>query len=152
MEEAEEEVERALEIARGGAPALDTLLGFDPAELPALMREAPLDLQQLFASRSMSVPALEWQAHYLQGSLKAKRLGPAAGFVALREAALALGRILDGLSAEDAARFRQGHPEVAGVYEDLMRCALTDSEQREALALLRGAQRPSEGTATALPA
>ncbi|HSV73736.1 MAG TPA: helix-turn-helix transcriptional regulator [Chthonomonadales bacterium] len=151
-EEAEEAVEQALQIARDGAPALPVLLGFDPAELPSLMRTAPLDLESLFARRSVTVPALEWQAHYLQGSLKAKRLGPAAGYIALREAALALGRVLDGLSAEDAARFCDGHPEVASVYEDLVRCALTDAEQREALALLRGVRRPGDRTSTALPA
>jgi hypothetical protein len=154
---AEEEVRKALDVAGNGAIGLARLLGNEERELPRLLQAPPIDLEKLFAGRALQLPALEWQAHYLAGSLLAKRLGPAAGFSAMREAANALSRLLTGLTAEDAHHFRERHPEIAGVYEDLARYALTEADQQEARALLQSAQwlhgvGGARSTPAALPA
>lgn len=135
--EAEQETQKALEIARDGAVNLARLLGEDAQHLPELLRSGPLDLPKLFAGGSLQVPALEWQAYYLQGTLQAKRLGAEAAFEAIHHAARALSKLLAGLTMEDALRFRKQHPEIAAVYEDLARFALTEADQREAEALIR---------------
>lgn len=138
-EAAEAEAQAALDLTQDGALDLPRLLGEDARQLPPLLTHPPLDLPQLFADRRMTIPAVEWQAQYLQGTLRAKRLGPAAAFVAVRDAAVALGRLLDGMTPEDAAAFRRQHPQVAAVYDDLARFALTEEHRTEARALLERA-------------
>lgn len=138
--EAEAEVEKAIEIARNGAVSLTRLLGDSAANLPDLLTAPPIEMPKLFAGRALHLPALEWQAHYLQGTLIARRLGPEAAFVAMRDAASALGRLLMGLTPDDAIRFRQHHPEVVSVYQNLARFALTETDKKEARALLESAR------------
>jgi tetratricopeptide (TPR) repeat protein len=133
---ATQEVQQALEITRDGAVNLARLLGEEAQHLPALLRTGPLNLPQLFAGGSLQVPALEWQAYYLQGTLQAKRLGAEAAFEAMRNAAKALSKLLAGLTMEEALRFRKQHPEIVAVYEDLARFALTEADQHEAEVLL----------------
>jgi tetratricopeptide (TPR) repeat protein len=149
---AEQEAHKAIEIGRTGAVGLSRLLGGKTSDLPPLLRSQPLNLEKLFAGRALQLPAIEWQAHYLQGSLQAKRLGPAAAFGAMRDAANALAKLLTGLSNEDALRFRDRNPEIAGVYEDLARYALTEADQQQAAALLETAGRIGIGGRQALPA
>jgi tetratricopeptide (TPR) repeat protein len=138
-EAAEEEARAARKLTEEGAVGLPRLLGREIDKLPALMRSAELDLPRLFESRKLNLPGLEWQAHYLEGTVRAKRLGPEHAFEAMRDAARAISRILAGLTATEAASFQKRHPEVAAVFNDLSRFALTDSERQEATALLAGA-------------
>lgn len=138
--DAEEEAAKAVDLTRQGAVGLARLIGEDAEHLPEILRRAPLDLPNLFSGRGLTIPAVEWQAHYLQGTLRAKRLGPEAAFVAMRDAATALSRLLAGLTPDDALSFSKLHPQIASVYEDLSRCALTDADRNEARALLEGAR------------
>jgi tetratricopeptide (TPR) repeat protein len=149
-QEAEEQAQIALEIVKNGAVGLPRLLGEEIQNVPHLLKEAPIELEKLFSGRGLQLPGLEWQAHYLQGTLRAKRLGPEAAFAAMRDAARALGRLLSGLTEDDARRFQQHHPEVTALYEDLARFALTEADQREAFALLQNARLFSRGERTSL--
>jgi len=151
-EGAEEEAEKAIEVAQTGAVGLPRLMGEEIRNLPPLLKPPHIDLERLFAGRTVQLPAIEWQAHYLQGTLRAKRLGPEQAYVAMREAANALARLLAGLSAEDAIRFRQRHPHIAAVYQDLARFALTEADRQEARALLQGARWFTIGDGSDLPA
>lgn len=137
---AEAEAAAAVKLTRDGATDLARLLGAEARDLPTLLSREPLDLPRLFADPRLSIPAVEWQAHYLQGTLQARRLGPASAFVAVRDAAVALSRLLSGLSPEDAEAFRRQHPQIAAVYEDLARFALTEEHRAEAQALLESAK------------
>src|SRR5205823_11466753 len=92
----------------------------------------------IFAGRKLEMPTLEWQAHYLKGVLLAKRLGPEAGYAAVRDAARLVSRMLSSLNQAEAVAFQQRHPEVTAVFEDLARFALTDKAQQETAALLDG--------------
>jgi tetratricopeptide (TPR) repeat protein len=151
---AEEEVQKAIDIAQNGAVSLPRLMGDQTQNLPRLLKSPQIDIEKVFAGRALQLPAQEWQAHYLLGTLRAKRLGPDAAFVAMRDAAEALGRLLTGLTVEDARHFRQHHPEIAAVYEDLARFALTEADQQAARALLQSAQWlgvAGEHTLPALP-
>lgn len=139
-QEAEAEAQIALEIVKNGAVGLPRLLGEEIQNVPRLLKEAPIELEKLFSGRGLQLPGLEWQAHYLQGTLRAKRLGPEAAFAAMRDAARALGRLLAGLTEDDARRFHKHHPEISALYEDLARFALTEADQREAFTLLQNAR------------
>lgn len=149
---AEEEAQKAIEAAQTGAVTLPRLMGEEMQNLPRLLKAPHIDLERLFEGRAVQLPALEWQAHYLQGTLRAKRLGPGDAYAAMREAANALARLLAGLSAEDADHFLGRHPEIAKVYEDLARFALTAADRQEAHTLLQRAQRFGIVGARDLPA
>ncbi len=149
---AEEAAKSAIELAENGALNLPRLMGEEAHNLPSLLKSSQIDLERLFAGHKLQIPAVEWQAHYLHGTLRAKRLGPQAAFVAMREAADALGRLLTGLTADDAIRFRRYHPEISAVYEDLTRFALTEADQREARALLQSANWLGAAAERDLPA
>jgi tetratricopeptide (TPR) repeat protein len=151
-EDAEREARAARELTEQGAIGLPRLLGREVESLPALLRSPELDLPRLFESRKLNLPGLEWQAHYLEGTLLAKRLGPEHAFAAMRDAARAISRILTGLTASEAASFQKRYPEVVAVFNDLTRFALTDSERQEATALLAVAPWAGsrEGTLPAL--
>lgn len=136
---AEREIQAALDVQQRGAIGLPALLGSDRPELPPLLEQAPIEVGRVFSGRALQVPGLEWQAHYLQGTLRAKRLGPEAGFGAVRDAARALSHLLAGLTADDAQSFRTAHPDVDSVFKDLARFALTESDRREAKLLLQNA-------------
>ncbi len=138
-EMAEKEARAARELTEDGAVGLPRLLGREVENLPALLRSSEVDLPRLFESRKLNVPGLEWQAHYLEGTLLAKRLGPEHAFTAMRDAAAAISRILTGLTAAEAASFQKRHPEVTAVFQDLNRFALTESDRKEATALMAGA-------------
>lgn len=149
---AEAEAQRAIEISQGGAVGLNALLGEGRENLPDLLRSPDLDIERLFAGRSLNVPALEWQAYYLQGTLRAKTLGPAAAFEAMRDAARAVTRLLSGLSGDDAVRFCRHHPQIADLYADLTRYAITEADRIEARALLQGSRGMGLGGVLDLPA
>ncbi|HLV80005.1 MAG TPA: helix-turn-helix domain-containing protein [Chthonomonadaceae bacterium] len=133
---AEHETRAALELTENGAVGLNRLLGKEAQHLPALALTADLDLPSLFAEHKVDLPALEWQAHYLEGTLLARRLGPEAAFGAMREAAQSIARMLTDLTQTEAAAFQQRHPEVGAVLRDLQRYAITDSARQETAALL----------------
>lgn len=139
-QEAERETHAALELSETGAIGLSRLLGKDGSHLPVLLRSSDLDLPTLFSSRKIDIPHLEWQAHYLKGRLLAKRLGPEAGYEAMRDAAKLVTRMLSTLTPTEATSFQHRHPEVTSVFQDLVRCALTDKAQQEVVALLDGAR------------
>ncbi|HZO91215.1 MAG TPA: helix-turn-helix domain-containing protein [Chthonomonadaceae bacterium] len=147
---AENAAREALRLTSEGAVGLPRLMGKEAENLPALLCSPELDLHRLFAGRKLDLPGLEWQAHYLEGTLLAKRLGPDAAFEAMRDAARAISRILNGLTGEEASAFQRRHPEVAAVFQDLTRFALTDAAQQEAKALL--ASTPWTFKEVALPA
>lgn len=148
---AEEAAQQAIDLARHGATSLDRLLGDKRDQLPDVLKVPPIDIERLFSGRRLQIPAVEWQAHYLTGTLRARRLGPQAAFAAMREAADALGRLLTGLNADDARRFQNSHPEIAAVYEDLTRFALTDDDRMEARAVLQRADWLNRPGARELP-
>lgn len=137
---AEKEVQLALDLAQSGAVGLTRLLGERADSLPSILRSGDLNLNAIFAGRKMEIPTLEWQAHYLKGILMAKRLGPEAGYGAMRDAARLVSRMLSSLNQSEAVAFQQRHPEVTAVFEDLSRFALTDKAQQETNALLEGAR------------
>ncbi len=138
---AEREAREVLTMTQSGAVGLTRLLG-NAAEqtLPALLRSPMLDLPALFTGRRLNLPSLEWQAHYLEGTVLAKRLGPDAAFSAMREAAKAIARLVSGLTQAEAATFQERHPEVKSVFQDLKRYAVTEAAKEESEALLESAR------------
>ncbi|HZP83376.1 MAG TPA: tetratricopeptide repeat protein [Chthonomonadaceae bacterium] len=147
---AEREASEARRLTEEGAVGLSRLLGKEVEDLPELLRSPELNVPSLFEGRKLNLPGLEWQAHYLEGKLLAKRLGPEYAFTAMREAAKSISRILNGLTAAEAANFQQHYPEVAAVFNDLSRYALTDAARQEATALLAAA--PWTRLAASVPA
>lgn len=139
--QAEMETHAALELSENGAVGLSRLIGQEALELPMLLRSPELDLVSLFASRKLDLPNLEWQAHYLKGTLLAKRLGPQAGFESLRDAAKLVTKVLSVMTPAESARFQQHNPEVVAVFDDLDRFAITDAARSEVRALLEGVTR-----------
>jgi tetratricopeptide (TPR) repeat protein len=138
-EGAEREASEARRLTEEGAVGLPRLLGQKVEDLPELLRSPELNVPRLFEGRKLNLPGLEWQAHYLEGKLLAKRLGPEYAFTAMREAAKSISRILNDMTAAEAATFQQHYPEVAAVFSDLTRYALTDTARQEATALLAAA-------------
>jgi benzoyl-CoA reductase/2-hydroxyglutaryl-CoA dehydratase subunit BcrC/BadD/HgdB len=92
------------------------------------------------------MPNLEWQAHYLKGTLLAKRLGPQAGYESLRDAAKLVTRVLSAMTPAETATFQQHNPEVLAVFDDLNRFAITDASRTEVRAILEGVTRIQTGT------
>ncbi|HLK60375.1 MAG TPA: hypothetical protein VKU00_27690, partial [Chthonomonadaceae bacterium] len=135
---AEREAQAAVEMAQSGAVGLTRLMGARAEALPEILRSGELNLPVIFSGRKLEMPVLEWQAHYLKGVLLAKRLGPEAGYAAMRDAARLVSRMLSTLNQSEAVAFQQRHPEVTAVFEDLTRFALTDKAQQETAALLEG--------------
>jgi tetratricopeptide (TPR) repeat protein len=138
--EAEREARGALALTEDGAVGLTPLLGKETENLPALMLSAELDLPNIFAGRRVNLPALEWQAHYLEGTLRARRLGPEEAFSAMRAAAKSISQLLAGLNQTEAAALQKRHPEMAAVFQDLKRFALTESARQETAQLLESAR------------
>jgi tetratricopeptide (TPR) repeat protein len=143
---AEIETHAALELSESGAVGLSRLIGNEAAELPALLRSPDLDLVSLFASRKLDLPSLEWQAHYLKGTLLAKRLGPQAGYESLRDAARLVSKVLSVMTPAEAATFQQHNPDVIAVFDNLDRFAITDASRTEVRAILEGVARMNNGT------
>ena len=143
--QAEIETHAALELSESGAIGLTRLIGQEATELPALLRSPELDLVSLFSSRKLDLPNLEWQAHYLKGTLLAKRLGPQAGYESLRDAARLVTRVLSIMSPAEAATFQQHNPDIVAVFDDLDRFAITDASRTEVRAILEGVSRIRNG-------
>jgi tetratricopeptide (TPR) repeat protein len=129
-------------IEKGGI-GLARLLGKEADNLPASLRSAELNLPELFADRALALPALEWQARYLEASVMAKRLGPEAAFTALRGASEAVMTLLRDFNQGDIAAFQKQTPEILHVLEMMSQCAITDGMRQEALALGQSLMRTS---------
>lgn len=140
MDNAALEARASLELTEDGAVNLNRLMGKEAENVSALLRSPEFDLNALFAGNRVHLPAMEWQAHYIEGTMIAKRVGPEAAFAAMRDAATALGRILSDMSPKEAAGFQKRHPEATAVFEDLQRFALTEDARRETTALLTSAR------------
>jgi transcriptional regulator with XRE-family HTH domain len=139
-EAAEREAHAALELTADGGVGLQRLLGEDAENLPDLMLSPEVDLPSLFAGRRVHLPSLEWQALYLEGSLRAGRLGPGEGFPAIREAAQTLTQILSTLTQTEAVHFQQRHPEVSDVFAKLQQFAVSEGDRKETTLLLESAR------------
>ena len=139
-EAAEREAHAALELTADGGVGLQRLLGEDADNLPELMLSPDVDLPSLFAGRRVHLPSLEWQALYLEGTLRANRLGPGEGFASIRDAAQTLTRMLATLTQSEAVHFQKRHPEVADVFAKLSQFALSESERQETTVLLESAR------------
>lgn len=150
-EAAEAAARAAVEIAESGAIGLVRLLGDEAENLPDTLKQGSLDLRSVFAGRGLDVPALEWQAHYLQGRVLARLQEPEAAFVSMLDAVRALGRLFAGLSVEDAARFHEAHPQLMAVFNDVARYALTDEDRQAANALISSLSTAPGGRLRDLP-
>ncbi len=139
-EAAEREAHSALELTSEGGVSLQRLLGEDANHLPALMLSPEIDLPRLFAGRRVHLPFLEWQALYMEGTLRATRLGPGEGFASIRDAAQTLTRMLATLTQSEAVHFQQRHPEVADVFAKLSQFALSEGDRQETTLLLESAR------------
>ena len=139
-EAAEREAHAALELTATGGVGLQRLLGEDAENLPELMLSPEIDLPALFAGNRVSLPSLEWQALYMEGTLRAARLGPKEGFAAIREAAQTLTTMLSTLTQAEAVHFQQRHPEVSDVFAKLSKFALSESDRKETALLLESAR------------
>lgn len=140
---AEEAAVAAVTLIEKGGIGLALLLGKEAQDLPAALRSSELNLPELFADRSLALPALEWQARYLEASVLAKRLGPEAAFTALRGASEAVLTLLRDFNQKEIAGFQQQSPEILRVFEMLSQCAITDGMRQEALALGQSLMRTS---------
>jgi transcriptional regulator with XRE-family HTH domain len=140
---AEEAAAAAVSLIEKGGIGLARLLGKDADDLPASLRSAELNLPELFADRTLALPALEWQARYLEASVLAKRLGPEAAFTALRGASEAVLTILRDFNQSEMAAYQKQTPEILRVFEMLSQCAITDGMRQEALALGQSLMRTS---------
>jgi transcriptional regulator with XRE-family HTH domain len=134
-----EDARAVLALTEEGAVGLQRLLGDDADRIPPLLRSEAIDLPTLFSGRRLNMAALEWQAGYIHGTLEAKRHGKGAGFPALRDAAAMVTQILSSLTQQEAAAFQKRNPEVAAVFQDMARYAITDSDKNESRALLETA-------------
>jgi tetratricopeptide (TPR) repeat protein len=128
---AETEVQKALQLAEEGSVGLQRLTGNSRRELPELLKSGNLDLSAIFSSRSLYVPGLEWEAHYLNGCLLANRLGPEAAYDSMKQAANLVKQVLMTLPPTEASRYINFHAEVKGIFADLRRFATTDQQQAE---------------------
>ncbi len=84
-------------------------------------------------------------AHYLKGTLLAKRLGPQAGYESLKDAAKLVTRVLSVMTPSEAATFQQHNPDVVAVFDDLNRFAITDASRTEVRAILEGVSHIHNG-------
>jgi tetratricopeptide (TPR) repeat protein len=148
---AEEAAGAAVVLIERGGIGLARLLGKDAADLPATLRSSELNLPELFADRNLALPALEWQARYLEASILAKRLGPEAAFTALRGASEAVLTILRDFNQSEAASFQKQTPEILRMFELLSQCATTDGMRQEALSLGQSLLRTSIEFSVPLP-
>ncbi len=139
-EAAEREAHAALELTADGGVGLQRLLGEEIDNVPELMLSPEVDLPSLFAGRRVHLPSLEWQALYLEGTLRATRLGPGEGFAAIRDAAQTLTRMLATLTQSEAVHFQQRHPEVSDVFAKLSQFALSEGDRQETTVLLESAR------------
>lgn len=139
-EAAEREAHAALELTADGGVGLQRLLGEDAKNLPELMLSPEIDLPRLFAGRRVQLPSLEWQALYMEGMLRATRLGPGEGFASIRDAAQTLTKMLSTLTQSEAVHFQQCHPEVADIFAKLSQFALSEGDRQESTRLLESAR------------
>jgi len=139
-EAAEREAHSALELTAEGGVGLQRLLGEDAENLPELMLSPEIDLPRLFAGSRVHLPSLEWQALYIEGTLRASRLGPGEGFAAIRDAAQTLTGMLSTLTQSEAVHFQQRHPEVSDVFAKLSQFAISEGDRKETALLLEGAR------------
>jgi len=139
-EAAEREAHSALELTAEGGVGLQRLLGEDAENLPELMLSPEIDLPGLFAGSRVHLPSLEWQALYIEGTLRASRLGPGEGFAAIRDAAQTLTGMLSTLTQSEAMHFQQRHPEVSDVFAKLSQFAISEGDRKETAILLEGAR------------
>ena len=139
-EAAEQEAHAALALTTEGGVGLQRLLGEDANNLPDLLLSPEIDLPSLFAGRRVYLPALEWQALYIEGTLRAIRLGPGEGFASIRDAAHTLTQMLSTLTQAEAVHFQQRHPEVADVFAKLSQFALSEGDRKESASLLESAR------------
>jgi transcriptional regulator with XRE-family HTH domain len=139
-ESAEREAHAALELTAEGGVGLQRLLGEDANNLPELMLSPEVDLPSLFSNRRVHLPSLEWQALYLEGTLRADRLGPGEGFAAIRDAAQTLTQMLATLTQSEAVHFQQRHPEVQDVFNKLNQFALSEGDRQQSILLLESAR------------
>ena len=139
-EAAEREAHNALELTAEGGVGLHRLLGEDADNLPELMLSPDVDLPSLFAGRRVHLPSLEWQALYMEGTLRASRLGPGEGFASIRDAAQTLTQMLSTLTQSEAVHFQQRHPQVSDVFAKLSQFALSEGDRQETTLLLESAR------------
>ena len=130
-ERAETEVQAALLLSSEGAVGLQRMLGSTTRDLPKLLKSGNLDLNALFATRSVFVPSLEWEAHYLNGCLLSRRLGPAAGFESLKIAANLVKQVLQTLPPVEATRYINYHTEIRAIFSDLKKFASSEEALAE---------------------
>jgi len=104
------------------------------------MLSPDVDLPSLFAGRRVHLPSLEWQALYMEGTLRASRLGPGEGFASIRDAAQTLTQMLSTLTQSEAVHFQQRHPQVSDVFAKLSQFALSEGDRQETTLLLESAR------------
>ena len=139
-EAAEREAHSALQLTSEGGVGLQRLLGEYAENLPELMLSPEIDLPALFAGRRVHLPTLEWQALYIEGTLRATRLGPGEGFASIRDAAETLTQILSTLTQAEAVSFQQRHPEVSDIFAKLSQFALSEGDRQQTTRLLESAR------------
>jgi tetratricopeptide (TPR) repeat protein len=129
--EAERQARSARELTAAGAIGLSTLLGADAEMIPALLRSQDIDLPRLFAGRAMLLPGMEWQAGLIEGQARAQQFGPADGFAAIRDAAVAVNKLVESLTLSEAVEFRRTHPAIETLFASLRQFAVTDAARDE---------------------
>lgn len=146
----ENEARQALALTKEGAVGLNRLLGSDRDHLPALLKSSFLNLPEIFSRQNMCLPVLEWQAHYLQGTLLAKRIGPEAAYVAVHSAAESLSKMFAGLTPIEVTALQKCHPDIARVFQDLTKYAINEADQKQTRLLLQSV--PWAAQQSAIPA
>ena len=129
--QAEQHADAAIALSSTGAVSLSRILSNVATELPPMLKSPELDLASIFASRSVSLPRLEWQAQYLKGTLAAKRLGEEAGFAAMSQAAQLICSEMSTMTPVESSRFQQSNSEVRDVIASLRKFAITSEAKQE---------------------
>ncbi len=146
----ENEARQALAITNEGAVGLNRLLGADSDRLPSLLKSSLLNLPDIFARQNVYLPILEWQAHYLQSTLLAKRIGPEAAYVAVHSAAESLSKMFNGLTSTEVAALQKCHPDISKVFQDLTTYSINEADRHQTKLLMQSV--PWAAQPTAIPA
>ncbi len=127
--QAEDESRAATDLCDSGAITLPRLMGAEAETLPELLKSPEIDLAAIFSSRKVDIPSMEWQAHYLHGTLLTRRLGPGAGFDSYLHAATIVANTVALIAPADVNRFNHRHPEVRDLFDKLDASAINDTSR-----------------------
>ncbi len=136
----EREARAAVELSGSeDAGQLTQLIEQEADMIPAILCSPELNLTRLFTREKTRLPELEWQAHTLIASALLRRSGPEAAFPSFKSAAESLILLLEELTPSQIVSFQDYHTAARTVFEETVRCAVTDEAVEETTRLLSSA-------------